>query len=361
MLARIRGVKKATAKGRVYYYHRKTGKRIESPPGTAAFMVEVARLDGIATAAPAARAGTFGGLVAAYRDGPEWAALAPRTRADYDRVFLYLEPIAEMPLRRIDGQFVVATRDRAFKRHKRRFANYVLAVLSLLFAWGGPPRGWMTGNPAAGIPPLPRPRDLPAPNRPWKAAELAAVLEAAPAGLRAAVALGAYAGLREGDALRFPWSGYSAGEIEGRHQKTGEPLWMPAHRDLRAILDATPRRATVIVTGQRGLPLTLDGFRTMLFRLLRELEAAGRVGPGLTFHGLRHTIATRIAEAAGMADRDIMAVTGHRSTRSVKVYTDRADRRRRAAAAIEALERIGDENGKPPDRVGKPGRRRNPK
>jgi len=31
MVIRVKGVKKVVAKGRTYYYHRKTGQRIEAP------------------------------------------------------------------------------------------------------------------------------------------------------------------------------------------------------------------------------------------------------------------------------------------------------------------------------------------
>jgi integrase len=346
MLMRVKGVNKVRAKGRIYYYHRATGTRLLAEFGTAAFLLEIDRLNGLAAAQPVARAGALGALVTAYRGSPEFAGLAPRTKADYQRVLDFLQPLEEMPVKRIGAPFVIATRDRAYRRHKRRFANYVIDVLSLLFAWGKL-RGWVDANPAEGTPKIPRPKDMPPPNRPWKPAELAVVLAAARPGIKAAVALGAYAGLREGDVVRCPWTHYNGTEIEGRQGKTGDLVWMPAHRELRAILDATPRLAVQIVTGERGLPFKENGFRTMFFRLVRELERAGAVGRGLTFHGLRHTIATRIAEVEGTADRDIMAVTGHRSTSSVKPYIESADRRRRARATIEKLERIADEVAKP--------------
>jgi len=38
---RIKGINRVTAKGKVYHYHRKTGKRIHAPVGTAAFLAEV--------------------------------------------------------------------------------------------------------------------------------------------------------------------------------------------------------------------------------------------------------------------------------------------------------------------------------
>ncbi len=63
-----------------------------------------------------------------------------------------------------------------------------------------------------------------------------------------------------------------------------------------------------------------------------------KVGPGLTFHGLRHTVGKRLADA-GCDDRIIMSITGHRSTSMVQTYTREADQKRRAAEGIRKLER----------------------
>ena len=75
MIVRVRGVKKTrSAVGRVYYYHRATKTRIRAKPNTAEFAAEVARLDKH-SAAVLPQAGTFGALVAAYRDIGEDVAL----------------------------------------------------------------------------------------------------------------------------------------------------------------------------------------------------------------------------------------------------------------------------------------------
>jgi hypothetical protein len=51
MIVRIRGVKKARAKGRIYYYHRRTGIRLPDDTRSGEFVAAVARLN----EAPAAR------------------------------------------------------------------------------------------------------------------------------------------------------------------------------------------------------------------------------------------------------------------------------------------------------------------
>jgi hypothetical protein len=52
-----------------------------------------------------------------------------------------------------------------------------------------------------------------------------------------------------------------------------------------------PHDATRLIVNSRGRPWTPDGFRVSVFKLLGALEEEGRVGPGLTVHGLRHTVA----------------------------------------------------------------------
>jgi integrase len=179
--------------------------------------------------------------------------------------------------------------------------------------------------------------------------ELDAVLGAANPPIRAAVALAAFAGLRAGDVVRLTWSAYDGVAVQTVQDKTGAEVWVPAHQRLRAILAETPRCTAVqIVTGQRGLPLTLAGFKANFFALIRRLRRDGVLSRRLTFHGLRHTAATMLAEA-GCDDRDIMAVTGHKTPAMVHRYTEKADRRRRAEGAIDRLERTntGRGEGKP--------------
>ncbi|PWC54627.1 tyrosine-type recombinase/integrase [Azospirillum sp. TSO22-1] len=138
---------------------------------------------------------------------------------------------------------------------------------------------------------------------------------------------------------------------------------MPAHSELRTILDEARARLPdmaeklaqkgrpvpmTIVVGERGASFTEDGFRARFFKLVRELEKKEWVRPGLTFHGLRHTAATMLADA-GCDTRDIQAVLGHRTAAMSEHYAKDADRRRRATAAITKLEdarnRRGDGTG----------------
>lgn len=337
-IIRVKGIKRYKSNGQWYCYHRGTGQRILAAPGTPEFMAEIDRLNGLPSQS-SAKAGSLGGLITAYRASPEFLGLAPLTRSDYQKVFDWLQKIDDTAVKDIDSALVIGLRDKAYTKHKRRFANYVVQVLSLLFNWGKP-RKWANINPAADVPKIRRPKSTQQRNRPWSEKEMAVVLEdfqKAPA-LLPGLALGMFAALTEGDAVSLPWAAYSGDRLAFDRGKTGVEVDIPAHRQLRAILDATPRKSPVIMVNERDKPYTLNGFRAMFFKRIRALEKAEKIRPGLTFHGLRHTVGTALADA-GATDREIMSVLGHATEKMAQHYSKGASRRRSGTAAITKLER----------------------
>jgi hypothetical protein len=129
--------------------------------------------------------GTLGRLLHDYRASPFFLDLAPRTQADYQRVFDWLRPIADTPLKHWNRALVVKIRDKAATSKGRRFGNYVKAVLSIVFTWGRE-RGIVTDNHAAGVKDIRRPRGASEPNRAWSDIERQVVLDEASAALRPA-------------------------------------------------------------------------------------------------------------------------------------------------------------------------------
>jgi integrase len=344
VILKIRGIKKVTARGRVYYYDRISGQRLYAPFGSADFLSELetvrAGKDGV-DRVPPPRSGTFGGLIHAYRASPEFSGLAERTRKDYNRVLDYLKPLRHLPIHEFDQPYVLNIRDKANAKHKWRFADYVLAVLSVMFNWGIP-RRFADINPAEKVPKIKRPRGLRHQNRAWTDHELDVVLAAAPEELAGAIALGAYSGLREGDMVAIPLNAITPdGFLEWRQSKTGEILVIPIHRDLKPYLKAArkrkKRKGTTIVIGKRGLPFTESGFRARFFKLIRGLEAANKIGKGLTFHGLRHTVGARLADA-GADDFTIQTILGQKTATMAQRYRRNASKKRRAEAGIHLLE-----------------------
>jgi integrase len=221
---RVKGVKRYRARGKWFYYHRATGTRLRSPPNSPAFIAEVRALNAGETPPrkrdPEARRriyrpGTWGALASAYRASPEFTQLADRTRADYDKVLNWLAALDDVPLAQITPAACLGFRDEAFRQKKRRFANYVVHMLSVVLGWGKP-RGHVAENAAHGVAKIVKPRGAPEANRAWSDEECEIVLEAAKGPLKVAIALGMFAGARGGDVVRIAWGHYTGQEIEWR-------------------------------------------------------------------------------------------------------------------------------------------------
>ena len=112
----------------------------------------------------------------------------------------------------------------------------------------------------------------------------------------------------------------------------GFAINVPVHPDLAAVIAGTPVvGAKTFLVGQKGKAYTADYLSTAM----REwCDAAGL--PACTSHGLRKLCLTRLAEA-GCSPFEIMAVSGHKNLKEVQTYTEAANRKKLAAAAIGKL------------------------
>ena len=242
------------------------------------------------------------------RSAPEFKDnLADRTKRDYNKVFDYLSKVDDLTVEEMVSADMYTLRDKALKRHKRRFANYVVQVIRLLLKWGKP-RGYITQNVAEGIELIPRPKNMKRANRSWTDEERDVVLDAAPIQLRLMIAVPCISGLERVMHVRSPKQPYDGQLFEAIASKNGETVWMPAHYRFREITaeafkarqeaqaKRTRRRKVVpldpptLAVTSRGTPWTESGFRASFFKLIRKLVKDGKVAPGLTFHGLRHTL-----------------------------------------------------------------------
>lgn len=317
--------------GRVFYYHRRTRERLPDDPEARALRV-LAINAGAGLVPPVVAPGTFADLTRLYRAAADFTRLAPATRAAYEKRLAWLEDrCGALDVATIDREAVLELRARFAA--KPRQADWMMQVLRrvLNFALDRPSRFGLTHNPAARFGRLWHPSaDA---NRAWTDVELAAVLGGASAPVALAVSLGAFTGQRLGDVLRMTWGAIRGRRIELRQGKTGETVAIPLHPLLAARL-ATARRGDVvtIVAGARGRPLTESGFQTLWQRERKRLG----FGAGLTFHGLRHAMAQRLAEA-GASEEEIGAVLGHRTSPMVKHYTRRARRGKLADAAMRRI------------------------
>lgn len=345
MITKIRGIKQTTVNGRTYYYHRATKKRIETRPHTPAFIVEIAELDKEAAMLPRRAivrrrphgSGTWGALVEAYHASAKYLTLKDRTKRDYDKVLAYLASLNDYALVQFDAEACEKIRDKALAQKKRKFANYVVQILSLVLAFGRtrPMEFGRYENGAAGLGKFAATGEA---NRPWSEDECRVVIAEATGALRVAVALGMFASMRGQDIVAIDWAVYDGKAISWEQGKTGDKVWKPARQALREILDATPRTGRTIVTGISGRPWAEATLRKEFRTLIARLEKAGRIGTGLTLHGLRSTNATNLANQ-GADIRAIQAELGHRTAAMSLHYSRKADLKRAAATATAILDR----------------------
>ncbi len=324
-------------------YHRKTRTAVvldKTPLGSAEFFAECQRIAALIEATDEkAKPGTLGLLICDYRAAPAFQDLAPRTRADYQSHFEYLRPIADTPLARFDSNrpLVVRIRDKAAASKGRHFGNYLKATLSVIFGWGAE-RGYLANNPASGIKDIRRQRGAPDPNRPWTDIERHAVLDAAPAHMRPAIALMMFTGLGPKDALTLPRNHLRNGEIATRRAKTGEPVYWPISAELEAVLMGAPEHAaTTLCANSAGRPWTLCGFRASWRALRIRLEKENAIGPKLTLYGLRHTVAVVLREM-GCDERTIADALGQSTIEMARHYAKGADLRKKMPGVVKNLD-----------------------
>jgi integrase len=319
--------------------HRKTGAMIDMgkfPLGSLTFFAECARIAALADTTEA-KPGTLGQLIARYRASPNFTDLELRTRCDYQRCFDYLQPIADTMLDRFTPPLVVKIRDKAALKHGRRLGNYVKTVLALTFSWGVE-RGYLKINPAMKIKGIRRPRGMADANRPWADSECQAVEAALPAHMRLPVALMMYCGLDPQDALKIPPTAVSNGMIDAKRGKTGVPMWFPLPAPVVAALAAAPKHnAITLCANSFGKPWTPSGFRASWRPIRLKLEESKAVQPSLTLKGLRHTVATILAEM-GYDERTIADMLGQKTIEMARHYSKRANKSQKMTAVVTNLD-----------------------
>jgi integrase len=325
--------------GKPRCYHRQTKVAVDlgkAPIGSPEFFAECARIAAVNTNI-GPKPGTLGRLISEYRSHAAFLDLASQTRADYQKVFDYLKPIESEALIRFDKPLVVRIRDKAAESKGRRFANYVKAVLSIIFGFGSE-RGYLKANQAAGIKDIRRKKGAPEANRPWSDEERHAVLEAMPEHMRLALALMMFTGLGPKDALTLPRTFYKGGEIATQRAKTGEPVFWPAPVPLIDILCKSPvHSAITLCANSSGKPWTLGGYRASWRKVRIKLEKTGHVGPGLTLYGLRHTVAVILREI-GFDERTIADALGQKTIEMARHYARGADLKPKMRGVVQSFD-----------------------
>jgi integrase len=310
----INSVTKTLADGtrRTYWYAWKGGPPLRGEPGTPEFTASYNEACARKVTPPR---GTLLSVLQGYQASEDFLGLAPRSRSDYVGKIKIIEkafgdfPLAAMTDHRTRGIFKAWRERLALASHRQ--ADYAWVVLAPILSWGVD-RGLVAANPCARGGRLYRGSRA---ENIWTAGDEAAFLERAPSHLHLPLLLALWTGQRQGDLLRLPWSAYDGRHIRLRQSKGGRRVVIKVGAPLKAVLDATSKRSTIMLATSEGKPWTPDGFRASWGKACKK---AGVVG--VTFHDLRGTAVTRLA-IAGCTEAEIATITGH-SLRSVRAIID---------------------------------------
>jgi len=222
----------------------------------------------------------------------------------------------------------MAWRDELALRSRRQ-ADYGWRVLARVLSWAED-RGLVAANPRARGGRLYRGSRA---DKVWTADDETNFLAKAPSHPHLPLLLAIWTGQRPGDLLRLAWSAYDGRTIRLRQSKTGARVVIPVGAPLKAMLDATPKRSTLVLVNSDGQPWSPDGFRSSW---RKACAAAGVIG--VTFHDLRGTAVTRLA-LAGCSEMEIATLTGH-SLRDVGAILDAHYLNRDPALAENAVRKL---------------------
>lgn len=268
--------------------------------------------------------GSFSALAARYFGSPQFAGLSDSSRKNYRRV--------------IDG-FLVEHGHRQVSQFRREHVDYLI--------------GKMAGSPGAGIILLKRirtlvryglqlgwiDRDPTAGATSYASKEIHTWTESEIGQFRASWTVGTKqrlgfelllgTGQRGSDVHRMTWADIAGDAIRVVQQKTATKLTIPLHPELQAVLRVALREHVAILATAFGKPFTVKGFGQLMS------DAIGKAGlpERCKAHGLRKAAARRLAEA-GCSEKQIAAITGHKTLAEIERYTRAADQEKLARQAI---------------------------
>lgn len=171
----------------------------------------------------------------------------------------------------------------------------------------------------------------------WTLDEIEKYEEAYPVGTtaRLALALALYTGQRRSDLVQFGKQHIRDGWLvftqhKGRNRNPVR-MEIPIIPELQCVIDQTPTGDLTFLVTAFNRPFTSNGFGN---RFRKWCDDAGL--PQCSVHGLRKAAAARLAEL-GCTEQEIMAITGHRTSKEVTRYTRAASQKTRAQSALERL------------------------
>lgn len=317
--------------GKARHYYRKDGKRVALPgiPGSREFMDTyaacLAEQKPPVEKRPAAAPGTFADLAMKYYGSPKYLNLAPVSRKNYRRV---IDAFLKGHGHRLVRQFTVEKVDIIIGgMADRPAAAYVLlkrlhTLLKYAVRLKMIDRNPTDGATSYSIGTF----------HTWTDAELAQFEARWPSGTkqRLAYALLLYTSQRGSDVPRMAWPHIVDGALRVVQKKTKTELILPLHPALLTELALADRSHIAILTTQYGKPFSIKGFQQWMASAIRAAGLPDRC----KVHGIRKASARRLAESDA-TDKQIMAMTGHKSLSEVQSYTVAANQVKLAQQAMQ--------------------------
>jgi integrase len=318
--------------GRVRRYVRRPGSRrvvLPGLPGAPEFMQAYHdAMTGPVIRPRAPKAGTLAALATDYFSSAEFANLKPSSQATYR---LALGPILER-----DGHRLVRDLppDKARKivqeigANRPAMANLTRAVLRRLFSFAIA-MGQRRDNPF-----IAAPKYKIGTHHTWTDEQLATYEQRWPLGTRDRLAFDVllYTAQRVGDAVKMQRSDIRNGVITVVQEKTGTEVFIPLHPALARSIKAGPSNGVYLIGDKNGRPIN----RRALTVLISVATKAAGLPAACVAHGLRKAALRRLAEH-GATSKEMQAISGHKSLAEIERYTQQADQRRLAKAAIATL------------------------
>lgn len=171
----------------------------------------------------------------------------------------------------------------------------------------------------------------------WTLDEIEKYEEVHPVGTtaRLALALALYTGQRRSDLVQFGKQHIRDGWLvftqhKGRNRNPVR-MEIPIIPELQSVIDQTSTGDLTFLVTAFNRPFTSNGFGN---RFRKWCDDAGL--PQCSVHGLRKAAAARLAEL-GCTEQEIMAITGHRTSKEVTRYTRAASQKTRAESALRRM------------------------
>lgn len=282
---------------------------------------------------------TAGGWLREWLEGKR-AVIAPRTSLKYQQVvtefIVHVGKRAEAPLTMLVQRDVRSFRDALSREgHSASTVNQALKILRSPFNRAHK-LGLITANPTAAVELLPSDtadmeKDV------FSAPQVQALVKAAKGDWKGVIIAGFLTGLRLRDVTELRWENFDleAGLLRVKTRKTGSVVTTPIHVDLADWLHQQTRgigKAPIFPTlagrtggGKSGLSMAFRrimeraGVKGRILRQRKE-ESAGRTQSSLTFHSLRHSFNSALANA-GIVQEVRQRLTGHTDKAMNKRYT----------------------------------------